>query len=65
MSLVEQLRKRNTALRPKEFAAMLSVSERQITALVKAGRLPGIKIGGCVRIDPEQAAQWLEKRQTR
>lgn len=61
-SLVQQLRARKTALRPKELAVMLSVSERQITAMVKAGRMPGIKIGGAVRIDPGDAADWLEDR---
>lgn len=63
-TLIDELRKRKTALRPKEFALMLSVSERQITALVKAGRLPGYKIGGSVRVDPGAAAAWLEQRRT-
>ncbi len=60
--LVQQLRNRKTALRPKEFAIMLAISERQVTTLIKAGRMPGFKIGGSVRIDPGHAADWLEKR---
>jgi excisionase family DNA binding protein len=63
-SLIAELRRRKSALRPKELAVLLAISERQVTALVKAGRLPGLKIGGCVRIDPATAASWLEQRRT-
>ncbi|MGB9415099.1 MAG: helix-turn-helix domain-containing protein [Acidobacteriaceae bacterium] len=62
---MKELRARKTALTAKEFAPMLAVSERQITAMVKAGRMPGFKIGGAVRIDPGEAADWLEERRTR
>ena len=61
-SLVTQLRNRETALRPRELALMLSVSERQVTALVQAGRLLGYKIGGSVRVDPKLVAEWLERK---
>jgi excisionase family DNA binding protein len=63
-TIISQLRTRRTALRPKELALLLSVSERQVTALIKAGRLPGYKIGGSVRVDPGRAADWLEQKQT-
>lgn len=33
------------AVRPKEAAKMLSVSERTLFSLIKAGRLPATKIG--------------------
>src|ERR1700730_17052453 len=39
-SFIAELRSRKTALRPKELAALLAISERQVTALVKAGLLP-------------------------
>ena len=47
--------------RPKEAAAILGVSEKQVRVLVKAGKLPGTKVGGQVRISREAVEKIVER----
>lgn len=62
MTIVEQLRTRNSALSVAELAKLLSIGSRTIYAGIKAGRIPSIRILGTVRLDPQQIALWLEER---
>ncbi len=45
----------------KEAAKVLSVSERTLYALAKAGELPAIRIGRAVRYDPLDLRAWIEQ----
>lgn len=63
-TLVEHLRSRKAMMRASEFAEMMSISERQVRSLIQTGRLPGIRIGGSIRIDPYEVAKWLDSKRT-
>ena len=45
-----------------ELAKLLSLSKVSLYELVKRGRLPALKIGGSIRLDPKQTAEWLNER---
>jgi excisionase family DNA binding protein len=45
-------------------ARRLSVSEKTIRRLIRSGELPALRVGGSVRIDPDELNAWLEKRRT-
>jgi excisionase family DNA binding protein len=63
-SLVEIVEARRTALTVPELAKMLSLSKVSLYELVKTGRLPAMKIGGSIRLDPKTTAAWLRGRLT-
>jgi excisionase family DNA binding protein len=60
-SLPDQIEKIPHALTAVEIAELLGVSRILIYKLAKANRLPCFRIGGCVRFDPRQIAQWLRR----
>ena len=64
MGIVEQIAARKKALRIPELADMLGMSKRGLYAMVKDGRLPAIKIGDTVVLDPKTTAAWVQKRIT-
>jgi excisionase family DNA binding protein len=43
----------------REAAAALRISERSLWSLVRAGRLPAVRIGAAVRIDPADLAAYI------
>jgi excisionase family DNA binding protein len=61
-SLIEQVRACKSALTVPTLAKMLSLSRRVLYEQVERGLLPCIKIGSNIRIDPKDAADYLEKR---
>lgn len=63
-TLVEYFRSRKAMMRAGEFAEIMSISERQVRSLIQTGRLPGIRIGGSIRIDPYEIARWLDSKRT-
>jgi excisionase family DNA binding protein len=48
-------------LTPKEAAESLSVCERTLYGLTKAGQLPAVRIGRAVRYDVGDLRVWIEK----
>jgi excisionase family DNA binding protein len=60
--LIEGIAERETAMTVPQLAKILCISTRSIYEHVQAGRLPSIKIGTTVRLDPSQVASWLTKR---
>ena len=63
-SILDVLRKRRKALSVADAADMLSLSPKSIYALVKQKRLPALRIGASVRLDPFHLANWLEAHST-
>lgn len=51
----------NKALSLRRVSVRLAMSERTAYGLVKAGEIPGFKIGGRWRFDPKVIDQWMEK----
>jgi prophage regulatory protein len=50
------------ALRPREAAAALGISERALWALTAAGEVPHIKLGRCVLYQVSALEKWLSEK---
>jgi excisionase family DNA binding protein len=48
-------------LTPKEAAKALSVCERTLYGLTKAGELPAVRIGRAVRYDVGDLRAWIDR----
>ena len=51
-------------LSPTEVARRLGVSRRTVRRWVAAGVLPAYRVGGVIRIHPEELARFLERSRT-
>ncbi len=49
-------------LKPKEAAALLSVSERSLWTLMRNGEIPHIRIGKSVRYYISDLKEWIETK---
>ncbi len=49
-------------LRPHEAAEALSISERKLWEMTKAGEIPAIRIGRNVRYDVNALREWIAKQ---
>ena len=63
-SILDVLRKRRKALSVADAADLLSCSPKSVYALIKQKRLPALRIGASVRLDPFHLANWLEAHST-
>ena len=50
-------------LTPRQAAAALSISERNLWGLTKSGAIPSIKLGRLVRYRPESLRAWLAEQE--
>ena len=64
MTLIETLENMNTALTVEVLSRLTAISPKTLYKAIKAGRLPAYRIGGSVRLDPAEVAQWLRDRST-
>jgi excisionase family DNA binding protein len=53
------------ALRPKQAARLLSISQRTLWAWTKAGLLPHVRIGGAVLYPVAELEAWLRQQAAR
>ena len=60
----EALSSRKGCMTVPELADMLGVSKNGLYEQVKAGTLPGLRIGTTVRLNPRTIATWLHERTT-
>lgn len=60
--LPHHLEQRRTALKVSELAHLLSISTKQIYALVEKCAIPSYRIAGSIRFDPILTAQWLRSQ---
>jgi excisionase family DNA binding protein len=66
VSLVEIVREKQGALRVRDLAQLLGVSQQQIYKMAANGEIPSFKVANAVRFDPHEIAGWLtEKYPTR
>lgn len=59
--LAEQIAARRRALTIRDLAELLGVSPTTIYDQARDGRLPAIRIGSAIRIDPKAAAEWVRR----
>ncbi len=60
--LVENLEKRQRALKVSEVADLLQVSPMTIYRAAKDGSLPSFKVGSSLRFDPRAIIAWLKRQ---
>lgn len=65
MSIIETVANRSTAMTIEELGTLLSQSVKTLYKAVRAGRLPAYRIGGSIRLDPTDVAEWLRNRRTK
>lgn len=59
MNLIEQLESRSGAMKVSELCELLGVDDKHIYRMAARGILPSFHIGGAVRFDPQEVANWL------
>ena len=62
MNLIEQLESRNGAMKASELCALLGVDNKHVYRMAARGKLPSFHVGGAVRFDPQEVANWLRTR---
>jgi excisionase family DNA binding protein len=62
VSLVEIIRSKQEALRVRDLAQVLGVSQQQIYKMAANGEIPSFKVANAVRFDPQQTADWLKEK---
>jgi excisionase family DNA binding protein len=62
VGLADFLEGKPRALIVAEVAAILHVSPRLIYRLTAEGRIPCLRLAGCIRFDPADLAGWLRQR---
>jgi excisionase family DNA binding protein len=63
-SLDVMIGRRPTAITVERLAELLDCSPKTLYKAVKAGRLPAMRIGGVIRLDPKQTAAWIRQSST-
>jgi excisionase family DNA binding protein len=63
-TIVERIAEKRCAFSLKEFAEITGISYRSAFDMVTDGRLPAMRIGSSIRLDPKTTAQWLHERST-
>ena len=61
MGIIEQLESTKSALTAKQLSELLNVTRQHISKLAARGRIPSFTVGGAVRFDPKQVAEWLRR----
>ncbi len=62
MNLVEQLEVRSGAMKVSELSELLGVDDKHVYRMAARGRLPSFHVGGAVRFDPQEVANWLRSK---
>ena len=62
MNLVEKLESRNGAMKVSELCELLGVDDKHIYRMAARGSLPRFRVGGSVRFDPQEVANWLRAK---
>jgi len=61
-ALIENLEKRQRALKASEVADLFQVSPMTIYRAAKEGSLPSFKVGSSLRFDPKTVIAWLKRQ---
>lgn len=63
MTILEQIEQRSSALKVNELAEMLQVTPQHIYRLASSGVIPCFRIESAIRLDPQEVAAWLRRKQ--
>jgi excisionase family DNA binding protein len=61
-TLVEQIAAKRSAFPLQEFADLMGLDYNTIYDMTRDGRLPAMRIGSSIRLDPKTIAEWLRER---
>lgn len=59
MNLIEKLESRSGAMKVSELCELLGVDDKHVYRMAARGKLPSFHVGGSVRFDPQEVANWL------
>ena len=62
LNLVEELESRRGGIKVADLANILGVDGKHIYRLAARGQLPSFRVGGAVRFDPQEVANWLREK---
>ncbi len=62
--LVQVIASRKKAWKVEELAELLSCHKNSIYQQIQAGKLPALRVGMMLRLNPSTTAAWLKARQT-
>jgi len=62
VNLIEQLEARSGAMKVAELCELLGVDDKHIYRMAARGSLPSFRVGGAVRFDPQEVANWLRTK---
>jgi len=65
VSLVDDLRTRNTALTSAELCELINLHPVTLREWTRGRRIPGYRMGREYRYDPAKIADWLEEHEIR
>jgi excisionase family DNA binding protein len=49
-------------LRPSEAGEAIGVSRSKAYELIAAGKIPSVKVGGCVRVPVDALRAWIDRQ---
>ena len=59
LNLIQELEARRGAIKVSDLTELLGVDDKHIYRMAARGQLPSFRIGGAVRFDPQEVANWL------
>jgi excisionase family DNA binding protein len=62
LNLIEELEARSGGIKVSDLAAILGVDDKHIYRMAARGQLPSFRVGGAVRFDPQEVANWLRSK---
>lgn len=63
-ALIRMVKSYGSAITVAQLAKVLQCSKRHIYSLVEQNRLPALRVGTMIRLDPGSVASWIEVRMT-
>ena len=60
-NLIQELESRHGAMKVSELTELLGVDDKHIYRMAARGQLPSFRVGGAVRFDPQEVANWLRE----
>jgi excisionase family DNA binding protein len=62
--LAQMIEDHNEAITVPQLAAILKCSRREVYKLISNKRIPALRVGSMIRLDPSQVADWVRSKGT-